>query len=50
MNEIHFISQEVDFTDRSELRFIFDEAVLGSYPHILNSTLQNEKDKLVLLS
>ena len=45
-----FIYQEVDFTERSELRFIFDEAGVGSYPHIIDSTLQNEKDKLVFVS
>lgn len=45
-----FIAQNVDFRDREEAWLTPDEPGMGSYPHILDSTIRTEKHKLIFVS
>lgn len=45
-----FISQQVDFKDRSELEFVNAELPVGSNSNIIDSTLRYAKHKLVFVS
>lgn len=45
-----YIEQTVDLKDRSETRLWGSETAMGSYPLIIDSTIQCEKEKLIYIS
>jgi putative CocE/NonD family hydrolase len=47
-SQLAFISQTVDFKDRSELLFAGDN--MGSYPLLLDTTIKAEKEKMIFIS
>jgi predicted acyl esterase len=49
-NKIDFISQTIDFKDRSELIFSNLESSMGAYPQLVDTIIRCEKEKLIFIS